>query len=242
MGQILGVVGGCPERRRGEIRMFDDHRRRRGVRSMMLVASLVFAPALTSTTALAVPTTVVINTAPLSSTAAQLAFDLIDNDGVVNNTVVISGFTAPGSTLGTAVQLGDVNGALPGPVTIKDTIGFGELLQDVILGNSLAFTIDPTTSFAGGIPDRFFFAILDPETSFSLVDTDLPSDALLAIDLNGTPAGERLVSGITTPNVPNVGVTVAVAPNAVPEPGTLALLTTIGPGIAWVAARHRRRG
>jgi hypothetical protein len=104
-------------------------------------------------TAYAVSFSIALNTSSLSGTSAQLAFDLIDGDGVNNNTAVISGFTTNGM-LGTASSSGGVTGTLPSPVTINESAFFNELLQKITLGNSIAFTRNPTTNFAGGIPKQ----------------------------------------------------------------------------------------
>jgi hypothetical protein len=130
--------------------------------------------------AFAIPVNVSINTAAISETSAFLAFDLFDFDGVSNNSTVVLAFSTD-STPESAATTGDVSGSLPGTVTISDTVGVGELLQGISLGSTLAFVLDLTTNFAGGQPDSFSLFLLDPATSFSLVDTNLLGDALLLL-------------------------------------------------------------
>jgi hypothetical protein len=142
--------------------------------------------------AFALPVNVVIDTSALTTTSALLVFDLFDGDGANNNNVTIQNFVTDGS-LGSATTTGDVSGTLPGVVTIRDTLGLGEILQGLTLGNALAFTLDFTTNFAGAPPDNFGVFLLDPTTSFSLIDSDLPGDALLTADMTGPPQGLALV-------------------------------------------------
>jgi len=129
-----------------------------------------------------------IDTAAISGTEALLTFDLFDFDGVSNNSTVVLAFSTDG-TPESAATTGDVSGSLPGTVTISDTVGVGELLQGISLGSTLAFVLDLTTNFAGGQPDSFSLFLLDPATSFSLVDTNLLGDALFTISTVGSPQG-----------------------------------------------------
>jgi len=191
---------------------------------------------------------VTINTAALSGTAAQLAFDFIDGDGVANNTVTISAFAAPGATLGSPFATGGVSGTLPGPVTLTDTTFFNELLQPITLSNSLAFTLDVTTSFAGGVvPDALSLFILDSAGLSSRVGTTDPtgSDALIRIGLVGSPNEvDATVFHATTPTGAEVPITLSSrgTTTPVPEPSTLALLGGWCVLALWQEIRRRRPG
>jgi hypothetical protein len=161
------------------------------------------------------------DTSALAGTAAQLEFDLfgLDNlDG--NNTALLAG------------------PAVDPPVLLTDAGGLGQLLQDAILGSSLQFTVDLSSVFEPGSaqPDRFAFFVLDPATSFSLVDTDLEGDALLLADLVG---GDLAIfaAAVTTPSVP-------LQVQAVPEASSL-LLIALGLPLTllrflWPGVRSKR--
>jgi hypothetical protein len=159
-----------------------------------------------------------IHTNALSGTASNLAFDLIDGDGVNNNSVTISGFSTDG-VLGAASTTGGVSGSLPGVVTITDTTFFNELLTGMTLGTFVKFTLAETANFAGGIPDAFSFFLLDATASFSLTSTNLLGDALIASDFDGTPPGNLSVASVTDPQV-----AVSLNSQTVPEPSTLILV------------------
>ena len=158
-----------------------------------------------------------LDTSSLFGTNANLAFDFIDGAGVNNNTAIISNFLTNG-TLGSASSLGGVSGSLATSLNITDTVFFNELLQGINLGNSLSFTLDLTSNFAGGIPDAFSFFILNDAALSSLVTTDLLGDALFTTDINGTVGGILSVASLTNPNI---GVTASLQ---LPEPDSLLLL------------------
>ncbi len=188
-------------------------------------------------TALAAPFSVSIDTSSLSGSAAQLAFDLIDGDGAINNSAIISGFSTDG-TLGSSTSTGGVSGNLPGAVTLSDSEFFNELLQMITLGSFIDFALDLTSNFAGGIPDSFSFFILDDATppSSSLVTTDLLGDALFIIDIDGTALGAVFVASQSEPSVP-----VTLTSRQVPEPGAILLLALGLPLISLrnLIVRHR---
>ena len=181
---------------------------------------LLSSPALRD--AAAVTLNVAIDTSALNGTAAQLAFDFIDGDAAVNNTVSISGFLSPGA-VGSPFTSGGATGTLPAPVTVTDTDFLNELLQPVTLGASLSFALDATTNFAGGLPDAFSFFILNSAGTDSLVITtdSTGSNALFRIDLVGPPKDiERFeFSGETVAGAP-VPVSLSAPVAAIPEPGT----------------------
>ena len=158
---------------------------------------------------------VVVDTSSLSGTPAVLAWDLVDGDGVVNNTAVISGVATDG-TLGTAEADGDVSGALPGPVTIGDGSFFNELRQGISLGDFVSFTLNLSTGSAGPVPDALSFFLLNATATASLVGSDLFADALLRFDF--TSAGALEVAETASPPVPVTTTT------PVPLPASLSLV------------------
>ncbi len=72
---------------------------------VLLVAGLVMIP---MSMVLATVIDVEINTASLAGTDAQLAFDFVDGDFAVNNSVTVNSFITD-DTLGAASSFGDVN-------------------------------------------------------------------------------------------------------------------------------------
>lgn len=162
------------------------------------------------------PLTISVDTTPLVGTPATLAFDLLDGDLAVNNTAIVSGFTATGATLGSATVFGGVSGSLPGNVVISDTDFQNTLEQAIMLGTSFSFALDLTSNFdpGGSFPDSFAFFLLD--ANGSPVATDLLSDALFVIDFDGSPSGAITVASSAS------GLTVNVSP--VPLPNTLLLV------------------
>lgn len=185
---------------------------------------------------------VTVDTSGLSGTAANLAFDFIDGDGAVNNTVQIGGFSTDGSFIpGDALLSGDVSGLLNATVMIGDSSFFNELLQPITLGTSLQFRLDATDLFdaAGSFPDSFAFYILDSNFLLPLfVTTDnLAADALFAFDPTGTGTCGGDLQVFTAPNGA-ASWTVRCAGN-VPEPGPWALML-IGGVMAFLRKKRNK--
>jgi hypothetical protein len=207
--------------------------RRRLVQALLASAAiLAAAPAEVS----AAPFDVQINTSALSG-GGLLAFDLFGFDAQPgNNAVTVTRFDPAPALVGPTMPTGDVTGQLPGTVVISDSQFFGEALQQVNLGGTLSFALDVTTSFSGGPGDPndlFGVFLLDPASSFSLINTDLLQDALLLVDIVGGGQGFQLsVASITQPPI---GVTVGV-----PLPGGLVLVASgLTLGLAVVGPQRR---
>ena len=81
---------------------------------------------------------VFMDTTGLSGSAAQLAVDLVDGDGTVNNSLSISGFTTDGS-LGGVTLTGGASGSLAAGAGIADTDFFNEFLRVLPWGARFAF-------------------------------------------------------------------------------------------------------
>jgi len=192
-----------------------------GFRILFFIAIIAV---LQTRTAMATLLDVSIDTSSLSGTSAQLAFDLIDGDGVANNMATITAFSRGGiiASLDPGLTFGDVIGNLPNEVVIKDTVFFNEYIQPINLGNSITFTVDLTVNYAGGfLPDQFSFFILDEFGSSSIVFTDDPLDthALLAFDITGGDLGNLQLFR----PLPTSGVSWS-ARETVPEPYTIWLI------------------
>jgi tetratricopeptide (TPR) repeat protein len=174
-------------------------------------ASLLFAGSSASASTL-----VSIGTTPLSGTSATLAIDFIDGDGIVNNSVLISSFQSD-ATLGVPILTGVVSGTIPGTVTLSDGGFFNELLLPLVLDSSISFDVD-STNVPGTPPDGFSLFLLDAAAVNSLVTTDLPGDALMQIQMDGT------ATNLVLPAAIDPAVTISIgSPVASPEPGSLML-------------------
>jgi hypothetical protein len=155
----------------------------------------------------AVSVPIVIDTTSMQGHPGLLAFDFIDGDSVVNNTVMIIG------------------AGFASPVTLDDTLPFVEVLQLTTFGPSLDFTLEATTNFAttlSAVPDALSLFFLDVSGTASLVTSADPTgaDTVLRVDLIGGVPGVNAVLFPFTP-VP------------VPEPSTLLLVGLMLPVALW---------
>jgi hypothetical protein len=156
-----------------------------------------------------------------TGTSATLDFALIDGDfDLGNSTVTISDLATdgtPGSTVCTDGCAGT------DPYVIDESFGLGQLSWNLVLGTYVQFNLAFTSNFSGtGVPDLLVLNLLDPDTSLTLIDTDLDAleapipyqDALLLFALTGD--GERTDPTVITP--------VGEPPVSVAEPSALGLV------------------
>jgi hypothetical protein len=177
----------------------------------------------------------------------SLDFQLIDGDGVANNTVTLTNFAfGSGSPSGAPTLTGGASGDLSSQVSLTDTGVLNEFTQGFTPGNTLSFDLSATGHFAGGTPDAFSFAILDKSSSElptlsssgAFVQMDFgggaPTVQTFASDPNTAPAGGGNPVSIAAP-------TVQLA-SAAPEPSTIGLLACAAlPLVGSLrTARHRR--
>lgn len=171
-----------------------------------------------------------IDTTQLQGITGAIAFDLIDGDGLVNNTVSIENFTSD-ATLATNFVTGDVSGDLgSGPLDIGDASFFNEWLQDVTFGSFINFRL---TGSANGpfspVPDSFSFFVLDSALVPYPTSDPLGADALFVIDIeNADPAVQVFTSSTSTVSV-----------SAVPVPAGLWLFVSGGAAMLGLSRRTR---
>lgn len=204
---------------------------RKAVNSIIFMALLSAIPL----TAWSYSLNINVDTSSLAGTAATLAFDFIDGDGAINNTVQVSNFLTDGS-YSSGTDTGDVSGSLNSAVAFGDNQFFNEYLQQITLGSSLQFHLQTSNLFnPGGIaPDSFAFFILDGSANLPLFTTtdSTGSDALFAVDLTGANDGLSVFASAA-----GLRWTVEAPRNSVPTPGTLSLILA---GI-WGAYLSRKR-
>lgn len=210
---------------------------RKAVNSIIFMALLSAAPL----TAWSYSLDVNINTSGFTGTLATLAFDFIDGDGIINNTVQISNFLPSGSYIPGALS-GDASGTLNSTVFLGDnSLVINEFLQSITLGNSLQFHIETSNLFNPGslTPDSFAFFILDDSASLPLFATTDPlgSDALFTVDLTGANDGLSVFSA-QRGSSRALSWTVQSSSVSVPTPGTLLLLAAGITG-AYLSRKHR---
>ncbi len=133
---------------------------------------------------------VLVNTAPLMSSAAgpfSLDFQFIDGSGSGddNNSVTLSNFNFDsGAPTGSPAIFGSATGDLTSSLTLTDSTFFNEFTQTFTPGPTLGFTINLTSNLdLGGVPDEFSFGILDGAgagNAMLIADINSSSPSLLA--------------------------------------------------------------
>jgi len=204
---------------------------------IILPLSFLALFAFASASASSVTYNVFLDTTSLAGNSAapfSLEFGLADGSGTGdgNNAVVLSNFHfGTGSASGSALLGGGASGDLSTSVVLTDTDAISNyFVQGFSPGNSLSFQLQLSTNLeSGGLPDTFFFAILD--NTFSPLPTlaGAPLDALALInidnplsiqtfggDVSRSPvAGGDPISRFSAP---------AISVSEVPEPSTFPVL------------------
>ena len=142
-----------------------------------------------------------------SGTLQMLAFDLIDGDLEVNNTITATGFSTDGML------------PLSSDVVLEDTGFFNEELRDITFGTYLNFTLELTdNSVPPGFFDQFSFFILDENFLPLFPTTDgTGADALFVIDITGEHGGRSEIFD-AAPGAPNVTWSVTLRQNSTDVP------------------------
>ncbi|MGD0960584.1 MAG: NF038129 family PEP-CTERM protein [Methylomonas sp.] len=164
-----------------------------------------------------------INTASLSGTTAEIAFDFIAGDGDLLNSAVISNFVTDGSfSPGTATLSGAAAGDLTTTATLLNTAFFNEILQPITLGSDIGFSVNLTQNLdpAATVPDSLSVFLLDGNGNNLFTTTDpTGADALLEFNIDGGALGNLNVYTATADiNQPVTWSAAADVTSAVPEP------------------------
>lgn len=160
-------------------------------------------------------------------------FDLEFNPGGVGTlaaTATIAAFTTNGTGLTLNATDGDVSGTLsPGPLTISNTFGLNDLLENITFGTNMTFTValsgPGVTTPDSGLPGSSF-GLSFYDGSFNPLLTTDPAGTVVTVNLN--PDGS--ISPVTFPSDNSGGVAVGgavpQAPAAVPEPTSIVLFVS----------------
>lgn len=177
-----------------------------------------------------------INTQTIAGTGGLLNFQFLPaNIDAPPATIAINAFSATNATLGNAFAAGDVAGALPGAVIIKNTFQLNEVAQDFVYGGDLSFNVALTHDGSSGASSSEFSLYLlglgqTPGEFEPLLTTDLDGK-LLSIILNADGNSSYETFGIDSSIV-------SITPDAIPEPATILLLSA---GLTAGAFGKRRR-
>lgn len=207
-------------------------------RNIKILLALAVGTMFGVTSSFASPYGVTIDTSAVSGNTYSLVLNLIDGDGVINNSIALTNFAfGGGGATGSPTLLGGASGTLSTSVALDDSAFLSEFVQSFTAGSEFSFALDLSASFAGGSPDSFTLMFLDA-AGLPVATTDpLGADTFLTADLG--PAGLISVYAGTDPR--NTIGTPRVS--TVPEPETISLV--VG-GLFWLgfvgAARDRGTG
>ena len=206
--------------------------------SLILMASALGLLLGHATPSNAAAVNVTLDTSSISGGAYTLVFDLINGDGVTNNSVSLGGFSFGGGTsAGSPTFIGGASGTLASTVTLSDSSFYNEFSENFTAGSVLKFSLDALANFAGGTPDSFSMYLLDSGgTPLSSLDP-LGADQFLSLDLS--PSSTILSYAGADPQNPLPSPVITA--NEVPEPRMLLLLIAGLFGLGYLENRKLQK-
>jgi hypothetical protein len=133
-----------------------------------------------------------LDTPGLTGQSAALAFDLVGGDSQGGNNF------AEATMFSTDGTLTD-----PSKVFVPDSSFFNEVVRNLTLGSFLKFDLNLSQNHTPPGLDEFSLFLLDSSHALPLISTSDPTgaNALLTVDIDGTPGGKLTLFSSTTPGV-----------------------------------------
>jgi len=210
---------------------------RRVTWAMFFVLALMLAMAQRQAHAGIINGSVSLDTSGLSG-PFELGFILTDGSatGDANNTVTLGNFGFGGGTAGAVDPLLTTSGAsgdFASGVTLIDSEFFNVFASSFTPGSSLSFDFTLSTNVdAGGTPDQFFVALLQPDGTQITTTDPSGANALLLVNIDSAqPAFGTFASELTPAPIVTFAATA-------PEPPSLVLLTIGLMGALWSSRRR----
>jgi len=205
--------------------------------AMFFVLALMLAMAQRPAHAGIINGSVSLDTSGLSGTF-ELGFILTDGSatGDANNTVTLGNFGFGSGSAGAVDPLLTTSGAsgdFASGVTLIESEFFNVFASSFTPGSSLSFDFTLSTNVdAGGTPDQFFVALLQPDGTQVTTTDPSGANALLLVNIDSAqPAFGTFASELT----PAPSVTFAAT---VPDPRSLLLLTIGRMGVLWLSRKQ----
>ena len=204
---------------------------------MFFVLALMLAMAQRPAHAGIINGSVSLDTSGLSGTF-ELGFILTDGSatGDANNTVTLGNFGFGGGSAGAVDPLLTTSGAsgdFASGVTLIDSEFFNVFASSFTPGGSLSFDFTLSTNVdAGGTPDQFFVALLQPDGTQVATTDPSGANALLLVNIDSAqPAFGTFSSELTPAPIVTFAATA-------PEPPSLLLLTIGLMGALWLSRKQ----
>jgi hypothetical protein len=191
-------------------------------RAMLLALAVVVFLGASHAAAGPITYAVTVDTSLVHGLGGALEFQYNSNVGDAAGQAVISSFHG-GALSGSPLITGDASGTIsPGPLTIHNTPGLNDVLQDFTFGNHFSFdvTLSGTGSFALTLWDGPTSAVLGGSASQLFAAS--PDGSALRIDVTESR------SGITSGTVTHAA---QVTATLLPEPSTLLLVGAAAAGL-----------